>query len=368
MRACRLVSRVLRWTAVALCACAVSGPARAGDPDVARSLLQSGKEAFAKKRYDEAITLLGKAREEAPALAEAAYWIGAARERTGDGPGAIAAYREFRAAFSGAEALRPSKTDADLLSKAKARLASLAPAEAEDDRLRQGFAADLISMARGSKDPAVASLALEALLRAEPDDAGARELHGRTTALPARKGEVQLARPFLRVRTWRDLILEQTFGRLSNWKYEPPGLVIDTKDRQFTMAPIPIRLGAAYALDMEVRLLTVHDAEWRIGFGLHTGRDRLLGIVFTGRRLWAFLGPTVGMVKTVSDADLPAVEPGAWRRLSVLVEKNRVEVWYDPKRSPLRFAESELLEGMVLGVYHTGCRAEVRTLRWAPLE
>src|SRR5262245_28119023 len=71
------------------------GRVHAADPELARFLLQGGKDDLAKGNAADALTKLTKAREEDPSLAEVAYWMGAALEARGNVPAAVEEYRTF---------------------------------------------------------------------------------------------------------------------------------------------------------------------------------------------------------------------------------------------------------------------------------
>src|SRR5689334_17443934 len=70
--------------------------AQAGDKEMARFLLDSGKKAVEKKQWDDAITKLQRARVEDASLIETGYWIAFAYDKKGTANEALKAYRAFR--------------------------------------------------------------------------------------------------------------------------------------------------------------------------------------------------------------------------------------------------------------------------------
>src|SRR5688572_8544540 len=294
----------------------LAAPARADDV-VARSLLETGKDAFAKKNYDEAIRVLERARIEAPAIAESAYWIAASRERLSQTTAAVAAYRLFRAVASATPPTARGKVDADLLRKTQARLLVLAPGEAEDERLRSQFASEMMALSRASpsKDPAAAALGLAMLLRAEPERDDVRDLLDAATASLLDKGQTLLPTALRKIERWQDPIGAQTYGVLHNWKYEPPGLVADTHERQLTGAPDPIVVGTSFAIDMEMRIPVIYGPLWAVGFGLVHAKDRLLEVVLSEKRVRVVLGSAGGGGQVLSDLDTAKIDPAEWHRL-----------------------------------------------------
>jgi tetratricopeptide (TPR) repeat protein len=123
-----------RWVISCALALLAADTVVAGDAVVARTLLQNGKKAVTYRKYDEAVTLLRKALVEDPDLAEAAYWIGVALDRSKDDLGALAAYRDFLAILDrkGAAATPEEKK---LRGTAQRRVDALAAGEKEFRKL-----------------------------------------------------------------------------------------------------------------------------------------------------------------------------------------------------------------------------------------
>jgi len=346
-----------------------AGSPSAGDPVVARTLMQSGKAALERKQLDEAMSYLTKARDEDPMLAEAHYWMAVCRERAGDPAASLVAYREFRSvAAAAAGEGRSGKNDADLVKKAQARIAAMAPGEAEDDKLRAQLVVDLLAIARAKeKDPAAAGLALEALLRAEPEHADAPDMLGQVRSPALKKGEVPLAPPLQGLVGWKDLIFSAAFNGIAGIKYEPPGLTVDTRDPQLTTSPSQIRPGVSFGLDMELKLVKGYDKEWRLGFSMLPTKDRQATLVVSEKRVSMLAGSVQGFAAAVADAEVPRIDEGSWHRLNAVVERSRVVVWFDGRRT-MHCPVDGLGPESTLGLYSRACRAEIRTLRWIPVE
>src|SRR5690349_19435584 len=231
------IARNLLLAALALVAAAsLAGPppARAGDPSVARTLLESGKKALAARKVDEAVAHFRKALAEDANLVEAAYWIGAARDKDKDDAGALAAYREFLSLLE--KRGNPSSDEGKLKALADKRVDALAAAEKEFQKLEDKYVEDLLAFARAKypKEPAVAALALE--------------------GVPASRS----------VKEWRDLLRERA---ISSDAITFPGEVMafDAKDGTKVTSKHPIDEGGNLVYEMEFRVTDVHDPGWLAG-------------------------------------------------------------------------------------------------------
>ncbi len=119
---------VVATLAVGVCAGALVAlrlpPAvHAAEDAVARSLLDSGKAALGKRRYDDAVRFFRKALDDSSELIEAAYWEAQAHEKCKRTSQALAAYRRYVALFREKKALdEVSKGETSLAGKAQGRI------------------------------------------------------------------------------------------------------------------------------------------------------------------------------------------------------------------------------------------------------
>jgi hypothetical protein len=345
----------------------VIAAARAGDPATAKSLLGSAKDALEQKKYDTALSLLAKARAEDPELLEVGYWLGLTQDKKGDSQAALREYRAFRESASLLQqrwAL--TKELAELLKKAQVRVTALAPGEVEDAKLRALLATELLSIAksREAKDKAAAALALEALLVASPDHAEARQALARVTQPPMRKGEFALPEVLQSVGPWNDMIAKTPFGFIKEWQYVDPGLVIEGKGTYG--AAEAVFINGNCVLDMEMRLVAIHEPEWRVGWGLITKPDTLFCLFMEGVSL-ALTGVEGSSSQKIADRrEIPGLKVGTWHRLTVLVQEKKVQTWVDGGK-PSTFTVDSLGPNTQMYMVHGGCKLELRTFRWTRL-
>ena len=355
-------SKLLLACALPLLLAAAAFP---GDPVVARNLLENGKKVVNARKFDEANTLLRKALEEDPGLAEAAYWIATARERNRDETGALAAYREFLAILEkkGEAATAEEKK---LRAPVEKRIEALAVAEAEFRKLEDRYVADLLAFAtaRVGKDNGAASLALTRILAVRPDYPAALSLRERMGVAPAEGDAPPSDSPPLKdVKTWKDYLAERRFT-LSTITYVDRLMIVDTgTERALKVTPQnPIDSGPAFVYETEYHVTKVHHDEWFVGLTIaEEGADCLT--IYAGPRQIAVSadGPTVS--KTHAKANLDPEKADGWHRLTVVVKGKRLEVWLDGKSVITHeFTDREHLRGL-LGIFHQGCRAEHRILR-----
>lgn len=119
------------------------------DADVAQVLIDRGRKAIDARDYVTAARRLDRAREEDPALIEAAYLLGSVYEKTKEPGKALAAYRTFRE--DAAEQARAGTLDKRLVpsvKKAEERIAVLGKGEGELDALQAGFAQKVLEIAQ----------------------------------------------------------------------------------------------------------------------------------------------------------------------------------------------------------------------------
>jgi hypothetical protein len=364
-----------RVAAVSIAFAAAVGALRAGDQATPKELLQRAKQALAKKKYDEAEDLYAQAAVADPSSIGARYWIGQVREKAGDDVGAIDAYREFR---DGARTLesegRLTADDRDLLKKAGARLAALAPGDAEYAKLRRTFTEEVLGFAEARRrdDPVGATRAIEVLASVDPDDAKALETLEALTRGPDAEAETTWRRALptaLRpIRGWRDLVKLQAFGEDAppRLAYVAPGLVVERSDGG-TIFRRPYPSSASYALAMEFRAKPMAGPkEWSMGFAVWR----------PDKQEWAFgyMDGAVHVATRLADTKwksyvivpTPAA-PDAWHRLEVLVRADRVAIWFDGQKKGDTRVPVAGLQG-TLGLMQANSRIEVRFARHAVLD
>jgi hypothetical protein len=342
------------------------GASRA-DEDVAKALLQSAKAAFDKKDYAAALTLLEQAQKEHGPLREVAYWLGATNDKLGQVQHALRAWREFRAALE-ADADSVTKAEADLLKKAQARLLVLAPGEAEGEKLRSAFAADLLAFAkaRDSKDPVAAWQALDLLLKAEPGRVDAAAWAARLRS-PPRPGESELPAPLAGLSGWTDMIAARWMGDSLDWKYGDHLITIDVGQQAVPGPPSPYPVGGRCALDMELRVLAVKVPTWGVGFALFDANDsQLVGVQVTAKSVAGFRGPPQGPLTRLAESPVAPIDLKSWHRLSVQVLAPKIVVFLDGKKIT-QFAADNVGPGTHLRLFVNRCQVELRTLRWVAL-
>ena len=339
--------------------------AHAGDPVMARSHVESAKDAIEQKKYDTALALLTKARAEDAELLDVTYWEALAQEKRGDAAAALRAYRTFRDAAGIAQARAALTKELDgLLKKAQARVAALAPGEAEEARLRSGLAGELLGIVKSkeAKDRAAAAIAVEALLRAYPDHAEARQALARLTVLPLRQGEFPLPAPLQAIGTWNDMIANTPFGSIAEWTYVEPGLRVEGSRCVGAAEPLLVKDDCAF--DLELRLVATKSADWHAGWRLNE-RPAALNCGFREGTAAMSTGVEGGRTaQPVEARKVAELVPGVWHRLSVLVEQKKVHMWVDGGK-PIVHAWPALTPNTELALDWHDCTFEMRTFRWA---
>ena len=358
-----------RWMGMAsvglLAVLLLATSAGAGDSDLAKFLLDAGRKDLEKKQYDDALTKLEKAAVEDPKLLEVRYWIAVAHDRKGDAPKAVAAYRAFRDACAAATPT-PDKECAKLLKTTEARLAVLAAAETELQKMHDAFAAKALALAKVhfARDPTIATKALQHVLTVVPDHAEARGLLAKLTgAAPApTKADIKDGGPYKDVAKWTDLLATQALTA-SGMSYENGVLFMDEKVKGNLYTPkTPFDSGKSFVYEIEYRLVTPHTDRWYIGlvFG-----ETVLGthlVTFAGATDLLFLNEVERVRTELADKPIPPVRPDEWHRLAVVVSGNRAEVFFDDKQVVVQeIPGREHLAGSI-GLFHQRSRIEVR--RW----
>ena len=361
--------RTARTLLLAAAVFLAGSPALAGDPSVAKTLLESGKKALNGRKIDEAIAHFRKALVEDGNLVEAAYWIGAARDKEKDDPGALAAYRDYLALLE--KRGSPSSEEQKLRGLAEKRVDALAAGEKEFQKLEDRYVEDLLAFARAKflRDPAVAALALDRVLAARPNHPAALSLYDKIGGKPGAKpgggaadgeGGVPAARG---VKEWRDLLRNRDISS-DAITFTGDLMSFDTKGGKKVTSKKPIDEGGNLVYETEFRVAEAHDSGWLAGltFSEKGEADFLAFFAQSGQ---------VVLLQQVSDRDrkehaqvaVNTIEVGTWHRLAVVLRGDTVEGWLDGKRVvEQRLRERPDLSGE-LGIFQQGCRTERRVFR-----
>lgn len=361
--------RIARTLVLAAAVLLAGSPASAGDPSVARTLLESGKKALAARKVDEAVAHFRKALAEDGNLVEAAYWIGAARDREKDDQGALAAYRDYLALLD--KRGGPSAEEQKLRGLAEKRVDVLAAGEKEFQKLEDRYLEDLLAFARAKflRDPAVAALAIDRVLAVKPNHPAALSLYDKIGGRPgAKPGETPAdgegGAPAARgVKEWRDLLRnrEITSDAIT---FAGEVMTFDSKGGKKVTSKRPIDEGGNLVYEMEFRVVEAHDSGWLAGltFSEKSETDFLTMFVQSGQ---------VVLLHQLSDKDrkelaqvaVNTLEIGSWHRLAVVLRGDAVEGWLDGKRVVAeRLRERPDLSGE-LGIFQQACRTERRVFR-----
>ncbi len=369
--------------AVLLCIAAalVAGPyavrttARAGDADtaVARSLVDSGRDAFAKKRYDEALALFEKALAERPDYGDAAYWQGQTFEKIGRPSDALAAYRVFLEIHAARS--EPSREDAALAAKVEKLVEKLAAAERELDALNARFVERVLAFAeaRVETDPRLAREAVDTALRVAPESEAALALRDTLGGGADEGGEAGLgtppAGPFARfaLEPWHDLIAKKSMGT-SFARYEDGAMLVDTQGGSVSKCVDRIRTGPRFVYEADFRVLEVHADTWLVG----------LAFAHDGQHFYAAFTQAPQAVLTRNDLggglqelDHHPMKPLAlnrWHRLALRVDGAKLSVWLDGEVVlNVTVDDPNDLQGE-LGIFQQRCKAQYRLLRAAVMK
>ncbi|HEU4396088.1 MAG TPA: hypothetical protein VFS92_11020, partial [Planctomycetota bacterium] len=320
---------------LALCALVLfSLPAAAaifGDPALAKSLLEDGKKAVNSRKFDEAATLLRKALEEDPDLAEAAYWLGVGREKSKDDAGALAGYREFLAILD-----RKGGGNAEekkLRAQAEKRIDVLAAGEKEFQKLEDRYVDELLAFAtaKTGRDNGAASMALERILAVRqgyPAAISLREkIEGRSDAAASTDPD---GPPLRHVKKWKDFIAERRLIT-STISYSDGLMIVDVPGGSVATAADPIHPGKEFVCDMEFRV-TKARGEWVAGITFGESGGNFLSAFASVSRVVLVEQAGSGQ-RSLQTALLPEIELNAWHRLVLAVRGPRVEAWFDGKKA-----------------------------------
>lgn len=367
----RSAAALLVW--VCLLACPTAG-ARA-DEDVAKFLVSQAKKAISKRKFDEAIAKLERARTEAPDLAEAAYLLGTVYDKKKDAPGALAAYRDFRDICERLGS-KLSSRDKRYLKKAEKRLEKLGSGGDALDAALDLFARRLttLAMAWKDKDPDLARDAVRRVLAVRPKHKPAQDL------LDAMNGAEALAdtddatpegppSPIPGIKTWRDLLKHRDIPPDNERQYKRKILTLDQEDGSIFWTNGPVRAPKRFVYDMEYRVLESHRPGELIGFAFAQdeakeeagGMDVVMA--FAQRSTLNLVHATGNNNKDIGEVTSDAKPYGIWRRLTIAVEGRKVYVYLDGKKLlSSSVSGRKSLEGPI-GLFHQRCRCEIRMLR-----
>lgn len=368
--------------------CVTSAPfapsAEAGDAKVADSLLKSGRQAFAKGDFEGAVSFFKKAQEENPDLIEACWWKAASQEKAGDKASALASYREFVTCFDGknASGATMSKEETRLKGLAEKAIEVLAAGEKEFKKLEDAYVASLLAFAKDTfvRDPGMSRKAVDAILAVRPDHDEARKLLEKLGGAPAAAGEAKPAPsktgsgpapgPFRDVKTWQDLLANETFGAKDHITYVDGVMVLDTKDGSAILPRDAIEVGSSFAYEMDVHVAQVYDRGWLSGLtfaGTGEGKSFLCAFVSQARVVVMKAEGTDGS-QDVAIYEMAPLDTNAWHRLGVVVKGPAVDVWFDGKKvTSWREPSARDLTGD-LGVFQQRCRTERRLFRAGKIE
>lgn len=361
--------RIARTIVLAASVFLAGSPALAGDPSVAKTLLESGKKALNARKVDEAVAHFRKALAEDGNLVEAAYWIGAARDKEKDDPGALAAYRDFLALLE--KRGTPSSEEQKLRTLAEKRVDVLAAGEKEFSKLEDRYVEDLLAFARAKflRDPAVAALALDRVLAVRPAHPAALSLYdkigGKPGAKPGEKssdgdGGVPASRG---VKEWRDLLRNREISS-DRITYSGDLMAFDSKGGTKVTSKKPIDEGGNLVYEMEFRVAEAYDSGWLAGltFAEKTETDFLTLFVRSGEVVLLHQQSETAR-KELAQVAVQTVELNSWHRLTVVLRGDAVEGWLDGKKVvDQRLRERPDLSGE-LGIFQQACRTERRVFR-----
>jgi tetratricopeptide (TPR) repeat protein len=364
----------------ALCAPALLGPpsagvALAGDDAVAKALFDSGKDAFAKRRYEDAVALFRRALAESGERLEAAYWQAQAHEKLGQTKDALAAYREFLALHKGATSLgQADKAHAALARKAEQAVEKLGAAERELDALNSGAVAKLLDFARARREvhPALARDALRRVLVLDPEHPEAAQLLSELGGPGSAEAPVGTPPPgpFERLAKgpWQDCIADRTFGTKSA-TYAGGLMTVDTKSGSILVPVERLRTGERFVAEADFRVTEAHETSWLVGFAVGWGKPEFYSTFAQRGQVVINRGHAQrGPVEDVDTHPMKPLDPRRWHRLGVRVEGRAMVVWFNGEvvvRTEV--SDAQALQGD-LALFVQRCKAEFRLLRVAPLE
>lgn len=339
-------------------------PLLAGDPVVARSLLESGRKAVNARKYEEAVPLLRRAQAEDPGLAEAVYWIGVVCDRQKDDAGSLAAYREYLALLE-ARGGEGNPEERKLRSLAEKRVEILAAGEKEFVKLEDRVVDELMTFARyrSGKDPGIALRALERVLAMRPDHDGALTLREKLGGKPRpAKGLAAGAKEIASVSTWFDLLHDRTI-KTEAVRFEGELMIVDTKGGKKLTPDRSPDVGEAFAYETEIRVAEAYDTGWLTALSFADSGPAFLAAFLQRSRVVLLDASESGGNREIAVHEMAAIDPAVYHRLGVVVRGKDLEIWLDGAVVLRhRFTDRSDLKGD-LGIFQQGCRTERRIFR-----
>ncbi len=352
--------------------------ALAADDAVARSLFDSGKDALAKRRYDEAVRFFRKALEEPGDVIEAAYWEAQAYEKLKRSSAALAAYRRFVALHDEKRSFTDVTTgETALLAKAQKRVEKLAVGERALAALQDAFVAKLITFAvtHETDDPAVARDALECALAIDPEHPDARQRFVDLGGSDADGGGVAPATkappgPFerLKKKPWHDFIARKSLGT-NTATYTGASMFIDSKGGSIMRPTERVKTGERYVIDLDFRVLKQHARSWLVGVVVGwNGAEFYSAFAQRGQIVLNRGHADKGPIENIDVHPMKPIDPGRWHRLSVRVEGRAMVVWFDGDVvCRTEVADVAAVQGEI-GLFQQRCKVEYRLVKSAELE
>lgn len=343
------------------------------DEGVAEFLIGEAKRAISKRKYDEAVVKLERAREEAPLLLEASYLLGQVFEKKKEPGRALAAYRVFRdGCLEQGDCL--DKKLARLLPRAQKRIAVLGKGEKELEKLQTSFAAKVVRFARRvqEEDPDLAVDALRRLVAVAPECNVARslleELTGEDAGSPTQ--EIDSTGGAIRgITSWDDLLERQAIPPGKELTYDRGVMTIDKQGGTIFWTHPFVRAPDAFVYEVEFRFLEDYAPGYLLGlaFALDEGSggggadDVVLAMAL--QTTVTLAQSSDGRNMDVGEAAIPAVRSGTWRTLAVAVEGRKVRVFLDGKQWIKSSIPGRRSLSGPLGLFHQRSKVEIRRMR-----
>ncbi len=311
------------------------GTARAGDPDLAKFLLQHGRTALLKGDYDDALTKLRKARVEDPTLIEATYVIALVLERKKEPTKAVLEYRAFQLGAEAAQRdAKLSKKMSKFLKKAMGRLKALDAGNTEINKAQAAFATGLCISARAmaSTDAGLAIRMLKVARAAAPDHNDARNMLDEMAS-----GFIPLASVFDSVHDWQDVIKSSMLGKNPGWTYQGTKIAVTTLGGSLIRPPGGYESGPTYALTADLALKDKPSLQKTMTAGLLFGiaKDEGFAAIILqdegkkDRLALSAMSLSPPKDRPLKIVNLPKWTGGTTHRVSVLVEGKRIRLFFD---------------------------------------
>ena len=361
-------ARVGLFVVAVFVALVTTGSTDAGDPELAKFLMNGGRDDLAKKQYDDALKKLEKAHTEDPTLIEACYWAGVALEAKKDVRSALARYREFQVGYALKKSKAISSKDEDGLAvKVQGRIDVLGAGSAEFSKIQDAYVAQLFAFAQENfiRDPGVTAKALRMLLAARPDHDGAKSLIEKLGGTAPAGAALERSKPVEGDGDSVDLIADRTLG-MNNWEYGEGTLVVEQGVGQLT-TPLESKgcaTGKKFRIDAEVRVLgsTAHNRAFGLVFGRRGEPGYFLAIF--EKTILSFIRFSSSGSTDLEKVELKKrIEEQDWHRYEVEVDGNRVRARLDGETLFDTKFEGDESASVQPGIYVQEGKFELRRLR-----